>query len=169
MKKLLCLVVSFIMLLSLTSCMETEPTKEINGATQESASEQTFSLAETAVFETLKITATELKESSGTDFFKPDAGNIFVGINFTIENISSEEQAISSLLLFEAYADDIKCDYSINAACAFNEGTLDGALAAGKKMVGWYAIEVPADWKNIELNVEPSLLSNSSAKFVFEK
>ena len=173
MRKLVCMGLSLIMLFLLSACMESEPTKEINSDSQISSeskgtSEDTFVLNETAVFEELKITATEIKETTGKDFFEPEEGAVFVGVNFTIENISSETQAISSLLLFEAYADDIKCDYSFNAACAFDEGTLDGELAAGKKMVGWYAVEVPADWSTIEFDVASSWLSSNSAKFVFE-
>ena len=73
------------------------------------------------------------------------------------------------MLLFEGYADDVKCDYSLSAACVFDEGTLDGELAPGKKLVGWYALEVPENWNTIELNVQSDWLSDSSAKFVFNK
>ena len=84
-----------------------------------------------------------------------------------IQSLSSF--ALSTLLLFEGYVDDIKCEYSISAACAFDEGTLDGTLAAGKKLVGWYALEVPKNWKTLELHVLSNWLSNNAAKFVFEK
>lgn len=116
-----------------------------------------------------KVTAVEIKESDGTDFFVPEAGNVFVGIKFTVENISDQEQSVSTLLLFEGYADDIKCEYSFSAACAFDEGTLDGTVSPGKKLVGWYAVEVPRDWSTIELQVQATWLSNNSANFVFTK
>lgn len=146
------------------------PKKETNSAqqTQEKVDE-TFGLNEGAVFEKLKFVATEIKETQGTDFFTPEQGNVFVGIKFEIENISQEEQTVSTLLLFDAYVDDIKCDYSISAACAFDEGSLDGELAAGKKLVGWYPLEVPANWQEIELDIQSTWLSNNSAKFVFKK
>ncbi len=175
MKKLLSLLLVLVLSLSLCACaLENAPTKEIGSADGETSEttenkELTFALNETAVFETLKFTATELKESKGENFFEPEAGNVFVGVKFNIENISNEEQAISTLLLFEGYVDDIKCEYSINAACAFDEGTLDGTLAPGKKLVGWYALEVPQNWETIELHVESNWLSNNSAKFVFNK
>lgn len=124
---------------------------------------------ETAVFKNLKFTATELLESQGESFFTPESGNVFVGIKFIVENISNEDQNISSLLMFSSYADDIKCDYSFSATCAFDEGILDGELAPGKKMVGWYALEVPEDWSEIEIAVKADFLSSDSAKFVFNK
>jgi hypothetical protein len=177
MKKILALLLCGVMLLSLAACVEDDtPQKEVSGQSGESTTQQTpentkdtFGLNETAVFSDLKFTATEISESTGTDFFTPEDGNVFVGIKFTIENISSEDQSISSILLFDGYVDDVKCSYSLNASIVFDEGSLDGELAPGKKLVGWYSLEVPKDWKTIELDVQSSWLSSSSATFVFEK
>lgn len=174
MKRMLVSVLSFVlMLLTLCSCGfdANKPSKEVGASTQNSkteSKEEIFSLNETAVFSDLKFTATEIKESNGETWFAPETGNVFVGVNFTIENISSEEQDISSILLFEVYADDVKCDYSFTAAAAFGD-TLDGSIAPGKKMVGWYAVEVPKEWKNMEVHVSSDWLSNNPAKFLFTK
>lgn len=170
MGRILAILMAVVMMLSLTACIDSAPTKELIEATSsKTAKEETFALNESAVFSNLKFTATEIKESQGDGFFVPENGNVFVGVKFTIENISNEEQTVSSLLLFEGYVDDIKCDFSLNASCAFDEGELDGSIAAGKKLVGWYALEVPKDWKEIELDVQSSWISNSAAKFVFTK
>lgn len=172
MKKIISLILSMVMLMFLTSCsLDDSPQKEIGNvsSTISNNDTETFNLNETAAFKDLKFTATEIKTDRGNDFFKPENGNIFIGIKFTIENVSDEEQAISSILLFDAYADDVKCDYSLTAACVFDDGTLDGTIAPGKKMVGWYALELSESWGNIELVVKADWLSNGSAKFVFEK
>lgn len=171
MKRVLPILLSVAICFSFAACsVEDSPKKETGGseATAEKGDE-TFGLNEAAVFEDLKFLATEMKETNGDTFFKPESGNVFVGVKFEIENVSDESQVISSLLLFEAYVDDVKCDYSFSAACAFDDGTLDGELAPGKKLVGWYAVEVPADWQELELDVQADWLSNSTAKFVFEK
>lgn len=176
MKKVLFIIVAAAMCLALSACFgedapqkeQAEPTGQTTSEPAKVSEETTFGLNETAVFEDLKFTANELKESEGTTFFNPDSGNVFVGVKFTIENISDEEQSISSLLLFNGYADDIQCDYSISAACIF-EGGLDGSIAPGKKIVGWYPLEVPENWSTIELSVKSEWLSNSSATFVFTK
>lgn len=197
MKKFLCLLLCLCLLCGLAACaVEDTPTKETNQNQKEPTKEtiqnqkeptketiqnqkeptkapekkdETFKLNETAVFKNLKITASELKESAGKDFFNPADGNVFVGVKFTIENTSQKEQSISSLLSFAAYLDDIKCDYSLSAACVFDEGTLDGSIAPGKKLVGWYAVEISSDWESLEIDVKPDILSNSTAKFVFTK
>jgi len=170
MKKIIALLVLAVVCCSLSACFEdSAPNKEqAQSSSSEVAKEQVFSLNESAVFSDLKFTATQIKESDGTDFFAPEKGNTFVGVKFTVENISQEEQSVSTLLLFEGYVDDVKCEYSFSASCAFSEGTLDGTIAPGKKLVGWYALEVPKNWETIELNVQSNWLSNNPAKFVFE-
>lgn len=169
MKKI-CIAI-FALVVLLAGCGESnKPTKEIaESKTADIKEEETFGLNEAAVFKNLKFTATELVESEGDGFFVPESGNVFVGVKFTIENVSDEEQSVSSILLFDGYADDVKCEYSFNAACAFSDGTIDGSIEPGKKLVGWYALEVPESWSVIELNVQSEWLSNNSAKFVFNK
>ncbi len=172
MKKFLSILMILAICLTLGACSyESEPKKETSTETssQETVKDDVFKLNDVAVFEDLKFSATEIKETAGESFFEADEGNIFVGVKFAVENISKEEQNISSILLFEAYADDVKCDYSFTATAAFDGGTLDGSIAPGKKMVGWYAVEIPKNWKTLELEVQGSWLSNNSATFVFEK
>lgn len=172
-KKIICLIVCLALCFSLAGCVEDAPTKETGGSESNSSvsdepKDQVFALNETAVFDDLKITATEVKESKGESFLEPDAGNVFVGVNFTIENISDEEQTVSSLLLFDAYVDDISCDYSFTGATAFKQG-VDGTIAPGKKIVGWYAVEVPENWQKLELDVQANWLSSVNARFEFTK
>lgn len=172
MKKMLYVLLTLIVVCSFTACVD-DPQKETyqsdSSVTESSSKEENFGINETAVFENLKVTATEIKETKGSDFFTPEEGNVFVGIKFEIENISSEEQSVSSLLMFDGYADDVKCSYSFSAACAFDEGTLDGTILPGKKLIGWYALEVSEGWSSIDLVVNSSWLSDSKAVFEFAK
>ena len=182
MKKFICICLCVVMAFSLAACTSSStdtPVKETGGENTEvtqpekediqPAQEETFGLNETAAFSKLKFTATELEESEGEGFFTPDEGKVFVGIKFTIENVSDEDQAVSSVILFDGYVDDVACSYSFSAQCVFNDGTIDGNVAPGKKLVGWYALEVPKDWKTIELHILPSWLAKDPAKFVFNK
>ncbi len=176
MKKLLTTLFALCIAASITACGNSNdlPQKETNvekasEVTSQKTEDKNFGLNDTAVFKNLKVTATKLEESNGKDYFNPESGNVFVGVNFEIENISDETQSISSLLLFDAYADDIKCEYSLSANVAFGDGTLDGEISPGKKLVGWYAVEVPQEWKQLEFEVKSDWLSDSKAKFVFTK
>ena len=173
MKKFLIIFLIFSLCFSFTGCVESDPSssdqKTLTNNSQSNDKNKTFGLNEKAELDVLSFTITEIQESKGNEFFKPEDGNIFVGIKITIENISDEEQYLSSLLLFEAYVDDIKCDYSINAACVFTEGTLDGSVAAGKKLVGWYSLELPKDWSEIELTAKDDWTSYKKATFILNK
>lgn len=151
--------------------------KKVSNVTQSSISqpqansmsntEETFGINETAVLKTLKITANELKESNGKQFAQPHEGKVFLGVKFTIENISEKDQIMSSLLLFNAYIDGVKCNYSLPASIVFDEGTIDGTVAPNKKLVGWYTVEVPKDWSNLELQIKSSWLESTKATFIF--
>lgn len=189
MKRFIIALIAGILCVSLSACtLENQPKKEVNPSSSSDAADNaagkstdepttkttaapkntTFGLNETAAFKSLKFTATEIKQTNGSTFFSPDSGNIFVGVKFTVENVSDQSQTVSSILLFEGYVDDVKADYSFTAVCAFEGGQLDGTIAPGKKLTGWYALEVPKDWKTIELHVKSNWLSGSSAQFVFQ-
>ncbi len=147
---------------------ESTPTKETGSTSSQAASKAqdlTFKLNETAVFKEIKITATEIKISNGSEYIKPDSGKVYVGVKFKVENISSTEQTISSMLLFDAYVDNTKADLSISASTAFGGSTVDGTLAAGKSLEGYYGIEVKQGSKVAEFQVKGSWLSNQKAIF----
>ena len=176
MKKILTILFSLCIVISVTACDidGNSPQKETNinstsNVVSQEVEDENFGLNDAAIFKNLKVTATKLEESNGKDYFYAENGKVFVGVNFEIENISNETQSISSLLLFDAYVDDIKCEYSVSANIAFGDGTLDGEISPGKKLVGWYAVEVPQEWKQLELEVKSDWLSDSKANFVFTK
>ena len=170
------LLVGSVMLLC-SSCSDNVPEKENASAfsaeaqTDSSDKPEVFTTGDTAVFNTLKITANELKEvkSDKNGFSSAAEGKIFTGINFTAENISGESQTVSSLMLFEAYVDGTKCDFSFSAATAFPEGTIDGEVAPGKKITGWYTLELPENRTKLELHIAGSWLYEEKAVFTFSK
>lgn len=178
MKRIIATIIVLVLCFAMAGCpaIEDGPIKEAytgNNSSSDNVNTEsqktTFGLLETAAFSNLKFTALEIKESQGNTYLKPDDGKVYVGVKFEVENISNEEQSISSLLLFEAYVDDVKASQSISGATALAESTLDGTIAAGKKIIGWYVIEVAENWSEIEINAKAELLSSSSATFVFSK
>jgi len=177
MKKVFAILLVSILIFSLSACgAEDMPQRGTgNGTTatmpvqnDTEPDESSFGLDETAIFQNISVTATEIKKSGGSDFFEPDEGKIFVGVKFVIENTSSEDQSISTLLLFDAYADDVKLDYSISAAMAFDEGTLDGNVSPGKRLEGYYGVEVPISTQKLEFEVKSGWLNSGKAVFLFD-
>ncbi len=146
-----------------------EEQKETDKKEQETLKD-TFSVGETAEMNDVQVTMLKYEESKGSDFNKPTDGNIFVLVEFEIVNNSDKELTVSSMLSFEAYADDYALNYSLGAIMEKEgENQLDGTIAAGKKMKGVIGYEVAEDWKEIEIHFTDNVWSNNKFKFLIEK
>lgn len=149
---------------------ESENTNEEKSERKEDEEEETvFKKGEVAELNGVQVSMTDYKESSGSDFNTPKEGNVFLMAEFEISNNTEEELAISSMLSFEAYADDYKLDYSLEAMIEKEGNQLDGEIAAGKKMKGWIGWEVPQDYKNVEIHFTDNVWSNDKFMFLIEK
>lgn len=142
----------------------TEPTKP-----EAESKETTFKKGEIAELNGVQVTLTDYKESSGGDFNKPTDGNVFLVAEFEIANNTEKELAISSMMSFDAYADDYSLNYSLSALMEKDGNQLDGTIAAGKKMKGWIGWEVPQDYRNVEIHFTDNVWSNNKFVFVIEK
>ena len=126
----------------------------------------TFAIGETAEMNNIQVTMVNYEENTGSDFNKPTDGNVYLLVNFEIANNSDSELAISSMMSFDAYADDYALNYSLGSILEKPDNSqLDGTIAPGKKMNGWIGYEVPADWKNIEIHFTDNVWSDN--EFVF--
>ena len=140
-----------------------------NDATTEENKKDTFTVGETAEMQDIQVTLSNYEESEGSSFYKPSEGKVFVLAEFEIANNSDKDLAISSLLSFKAYADDYSLNYSVAAMIDKSDSTLDGSVAAGKKMKGWIGYEVNADWGKVEIEFSPEVWKSKKFKFLIEK
>lgn len=149
---------------------EKETNKKDETDKTEKKEETIFKIGETAELNDVRVTMKNYYESGGSEFNKPTDGNVFLLVEFEIENNTKKELAISSMMSFEAYSDDYALNYSLSAVLA-REGAnqLDGQIAAGKKMNGVIGYEVPADWKNVEIHFTDNVWSNNKFKFEITK
>ena len=174
MKKILSVVMACILLLGLCACSSeptlvgTTPTGSNTGTeTPTTSNDKVFKLGDSVELNDIVIKFVDLTESTGAQFSKPAEGNVFILCEFEITNNSKEELAVSSMLSFEAYCDDYACEYSLSALMAKgNKDQLDGSVAAGKKMKGVIGYEVPTDWKELEIQFTPDILSTDKIVFV---
>lgn len=132
-----------------------------------------FKKGEVIEYGDMQIVLTKYLEHSGDEWAKPNDGNIFVFVEFEISNNSNEEKAISSMLSFDSYCDDYLLEYSGNAwmALSSSENTqgLDGTIVPGKKMKGSLALEVPENWKEIEVYFLDNLWTDRKLSFEINK
>lgn len=126
-----------------------------------------FGIGETAELDDVQVTMMGYEENAGSEYNKPADGKEFVLIEFEIANNSDDEMKVSSMMSFDAYADDYALDYSLSALIEKQDANqLDGTIAAGKKMNGVIGYEVPVDWKNLEIHFTNDVWSGND--FVFE-
>lgn len=129
----------------------------------------TFSVGEQVSLNDVVVTMNNVTESNGSQFNKPTDGNTFILCEFTIENNSEKDLAVSSLMCFEAYVDDYSTSMSLSALLESDKSQLDGTVAAGKKMNGIIGYEAPTDWKEIEVRFTPDFWRGKDITFIHSK
>lgn len=135
-------------------------------APAETTEPEVFTVGDTLEMNDVLVTLNDVYEITGSQFLKPTDGNIFVICEFTIENNSDSELAVSSMMSFEAYFDDYAANLSLGATTADqSKQQLDGTVAPGKKINGVVGYEAPADWAEIEVRFAPNAFTSDS--FVF--
>ena len=135
-------------------------------------SDSVLGVGDTATLDNIQITLASVTESTGDEYVKPDSGNIYLILEFNITNNSKNDITISSIANFEAYCDDYTLNQDLGGLIApESEGKnqLDGSVAAGKKMNGIIAYQVPENYSTFEINVAPDFWSNKAVKFSVTK
>lgn len=153
---------------------DTTDTSENNDTSTEESSntseELVFGLGESAEYNDVIVTFTDVKESQGSQFTAPSDGNVFVLLYFEFANNSSKELAISSIASFNAYQDGYSTNLSFQALLEDSSSQqLDGSIAPGKKMKGFVGYEVPADYSEMEVQVTPDFWSGKDIVFKYTK
>lgn len=119
-----------------------EPPVKLEGETEQAA----FNVGEAVQVGTLSITVNEVKLVEGNQFAKPAEGHQFLMVDVTLENTGSAPETISTLLqmwLKDSTGQRHKVD--LLAMSAAGGTSPDGELAAGEKLKGQVAFEVPAE------------------------
>ena len=168
MKKIVMLVLAAVLLLNLCACGSLDSvTDNLPNVGGSAASSKEYKPGETAEAKDVAVTFVGVTESTGAQFLEPAEGNVFILCEFEIVNNSKKELSISSMMSFDAYCDDSAISISISALSAKgNKNQLDGTIAAGKKMKGVVGYEVPSDWKELEIQFTPDIMSSSKLTFV---
>lgn len=150
--------------------VDSTPTQnQENGNNSAEPEKNTFSVGEQVSLNDVVVTMNNVTESNGSQFNKPTDGNTFILCEFTIENNSEKDLAVSSLMCFEAYVDDYSTSMSLSALLESDKSQLDGTVAAGKKMNGTIGYEAPADWKKIEVRFTPDFWRGKDITFIHSK
>lgn len=133
--------------------------------TDTSTVKTSFTVGETAECRGIKVTHIGVTESYGTEFLKPDDGRVYLICEFEIANDSDKDISVSSIMSFDAYVDDYSANMSIGAVTGSDKSSLDGTVAAGKKMNGVIGYEAAEDWSELEIRFTADFWSDKP--FIF--
>ena len=143
-----------------------EPTIKVTSTPKPTLTpEPVFTVGDTVEMQDVRVTLHDVRTSYGESFLIPASGNVFLIFDIEIENNRDNEITISSLLCFDAYADEYALDLSLSGMTTDSGKQMDGEIAPGKKMRGVVAFEAPEDWQIAELRFKPSVWSGKA--FVF--
>jgi Domain of unknown function (DUF4352) len=95
-----------------------------------------------------QVTVTGVKTSQGDDIIHPKAGHVFLSVNVSMKNISSSQQAASSLIQY-SLRDTAGQQY--NETIATNATSPNGPVNAGEPLKGTLTYEVPTSTKSFVL------------------
>lgn len=141
-----------------------EPTKQTQAAAPKS-----FTVGDKVELNDIVVTLKSVTESKGAQFVTPQDGKVFVNCEFEIENNSTKDIAVSSIICFECYIDDYSTPMSLSAIMAAEKGQLDGQVAAGKKMTGVIGYEANKGWSEIEIRFTPDFWAGKDFIFTATK
>ena len=121
---------------------------------------QVGDVVETNDFRITYISAGEYK--SDNEYLQPKDGYVYWEFEFKFENISDTDQAVSSIMDWECYADNSKVDQTYIG----DDSGLDATLSSGRETQGTIYFEVPADAQNIELEYDINYWQSDKIIFV---
>ena len=140
------------------------------GEAQPQPEQTVFTVGDAVELNGVKTTLLSAEEYPGKQYMMPTDGNVFLVCQFEIENDSSAEINVSSMVSFNAYCDDYSVSLSITGEMLEDSWkTLDGTVAPGKKINGVIAYEIPQDWQKMEISYTPSYWSGHDVQFEINK
>lgn len=140
------------------------------GEAQPQPEQTVFTVGDAVELNGVKTTLLSAEEYPGKQYMMPTDGNVFLVCQFEIENDSSAEINVSSMVSFNAYCDDYSVSLSVTGEMLEDSWkTLDGTVAPGKKINGIIAYEIPQDWQKMEISYTPSYWSGHDVQFEINK
>ncbi len=130
---------------------------------QEEEVNNVFQVGDVVETENFKITFVSAGVyESDNEFLQPKDGCEYWQFELKFENISDTDQAVSSMMDWECYADNSKVDQS----WVGDDSGLDATLSTGRETQGTIYFEVPQDAQSVELEYDVNFWQSDKIIFV---
>lgn len=125
--------------------------------------DNTFNVGDVVETDNFRITYESAGEyTNSNELLQPKDGYVYWEFKFKFENISNTDQAISTMIDWECYADNSKVDQT----WIVDDNGLDGKLSSGRESEGSVYFEVPEDAESVELEYDINLWQSDKITFV---
>ena len=130
---------------------------------QEEEVNNVFQVGDVVETENFKITFVSAGVyESDNEFLQPKDGYEYWQFELKFENISDTDQAVSSMMDWECYADNSKVDQS----WVGDDSGLDATLSTGRETQGTIYFEVPQDAQSVDLEYDVNFWQSDKIIFV---
>jgi hypothetical protein len=114
----------------------------------------------TAVTGPFEVTLHAVEDPVAPDeFFAPDPGNRYVGVELEVRNTSAEPQTLSTLLAVEVVDSESQA-WSTSLFAVPGRAAIDGEIPAGESRRGWVGFELPETSSGLRLFVDGVLIGD---------
>lgn len=150
----------------------TEAQAEVSERATKSDNKSVYRTGETANCNGLELTFLGYTESSGTEYNSPSNGKVFVFPEFEVYNGTNEKVTMDTWTPFLYYCDGYNVETSTNAIFSMTELNLDiltGDIVQGGRMRACLPLELPSDWKEMEIFYKDNYFGDTEFSFQFNK
>ncbi len=163
--KMICIILALIVLGVIGTTIsggENQPAK--GGQSKSTSTAKTFKIGDVIQLKNSKFEVNKIRTGNGISGMEPPTGKEYFYVDCTIQNISTEEQTVSSILMFKVQDSDGR-SYDL-ATPGDQNGHLDGKIGVGKKISGEYVVEAPKSKTGLQLVFDSSVFSTGSQLIV---
>ncbi len=147
-----------------------EDTPSTSSQVVASLPEGTYGMGESAEELDTRVILRQYVEEAGSDTAQPAEGNVFLLLEFRIDNLRDAELPISTLLSFEGKVDGQAVSPSTDALSARgSHSTLNGTVPVDGGIVGVVGFEVPQDWQVFQVDFHPEVTKSDCISFAVAK
>lgn len=169
MKVVWTLLLCVLLALGAAGC-EGEDTAPASSQTVVSLPEGTYGIGESVEELDTRITLRQYVEETGSDTAQPAEGNVFLLLEFRIDNLRDAELPISTQLSFAGTVDGQAVSPSTDALSARgSHSTLNGTVPVDGGIVGVVGFEVPKDWQVFQVDFHPEVTKSDCISFSVAK
>lgn len=158
-----------------------EPKKEVKEETNEEQKKKweendtgngVYKKGETVNCNGLELTFLGYTESNGTEYNSPADGKVFVFPEFEVYNGTNEKVTMDTWTPFLYYCDGYSVESSSSAIFSMTELDLEvltGDIVQGGRMRACLPLELPSDWKEMEIFYKDNYYGDTEFSFVFDR